>query len=304
MRGPLGSAHPHAHLWDNGADPAAELERILTVRAAALQRFGPSAIKDGTPMAQLEETLVPLYLLHRYQTEAAAKVIGGLNYEYNLRGDGEPNPVIVPAEDQQKALAAVLKTLSPEVLTLPEGLLAQLPPQPPGFPRTQESFPAHTGLTFDPVAAAESAADLTLALLCNPERDSRLIEYHTRLPASPSLRSVLEAISSATGERPEGGDSMSSEVERAVEFRGLEAMLSLAVNPQASSQARAIARSHLQDLLKQWTGAPPPQDTADAIHRAALIERIQEFERDPTKFMPAKQVEAPPGMPIGSDDEM
>ncbi len=300
---PLGSAHPHAHLWDNGTDPAAELNRVLEVRAAALARFGEDAIRPGTDLAQLEDTLVPLYLFHRYQTEAASKEIGGLDYRYNVRGDGQMLPKIVDPADQKEALDAVLKTLSPETLTMPESLLKLLPPRPPALPRTQESFPAHTGLTFDPIAAAESSADLTLALLCNPERASRLIEYHMRIPQSPSLRSVLEAISKTTAERPEAGHSMSSEVERAVEFRGLEAMLSLALNEQAATQARAIARSHINDLLKQWTTTPPPDDTAEAIHRAAMIERIQEFERDPQKFVPSKPVEAPPGMPIGDDEE-
>jgi hypothetical protein len=300
---PIGSAHPHAHLWDNGTDPAAELDRVLDVRAAALARFGENAIKPGSDLAQLEDTLVPLYLFHRYQTEAAAKEIGGLDYRYNVRGDGQMLPEIVAPADQKKALDAVLKTLTPETLTLPESILKLLPPRPPALPRTQESFPAHTGLTFDPIASAESAADLSLTLLCNPQRASRLIEYHMRVPKSPSLRSVLEAISKTTAERPEGGHSMSSEVERAVEFRGLEAMLALAMNGEASSQARAIARWHIDDLLKQWTSEVMPTDTAEAIHRAAMIERIQEFQRDPLKFVPSKPIEAPPGMPIGDDEE-
>jgi hypothetical protein len=300
---PLGSAHPLAHLWDSGHDPAAELERVLTVRAAALKNFGKDAIRPGAPMAQLEQTLVPLYLYHRYQTEAAIKEIGGLDYHYNERGDGLPNPSIVEAVEQRKALTAVLKTLSPETLTLPESILRILPPVPPGYPRTRESFPSHTGLTFDPVAAAESAADLTLSVLFDPARASRLIEYHMRVPASPSLRGVLEAVSSAVAERPEGGHSMSSEVERAVEFRALEAMLALAVNPEASSQARAITRSHIADFLKQLTSAAAVEDTAEAIHRKALIDRINEFEHDPAKFAPAGSVVAPPGMPIGDDDD-
>jgi hypothetical protein len=299
---PLGSAHPRAHLWDNGADPAAELDRVLAVRAAALKNFGEGAIKPGTPMAQLEQTLVPLYLFHRYQTEAAIKEIGGLDYRYNLRGDGLPDPSVFDPAQQRKALDEVLKTLKPETLTLPESILKILPPVPPGYPRTQESFPAHTGLTFDPIATAESAADMTLRVLLDPARASRLIEYHMRVPASPSLRSILEAISSTVAERPEAGHTMSSEVERAVEFRAVEAMLALAVNPAAASQARAIALWHIHDLLKQWTSAPLPQDTAEAIHRAALIDRIQRFQRDPDKFVPEKPIEAPPGMPIGDDD--
>jgi hypothetical protein len=140
-------------------------------------------------------------------------------------------------------------------------------------------------------------------LLLDPARASRLIEYHMRVPESPSLRGVLEAISKAVAERPEGGHSMSSEVERAVEFRALEAMLALAVNPAASSQARAIARSHIADVLREFISAVPLQDTAEAIHRAALIDRINEFERDPAKFTPAKPIEAPPGMPIGDDED-
>jgi hypothetical protein len=300
---PLGSAHPHSHLWDNGADPAEELTRVMTIRTAALKRFGENAIRTGTPLAQLEDTLVPLYLLERYQTEAASKEVGGLDYRYAIRGDGQLITKIVSPEDQKKALASVLKTLSPETLTLPESLLQILPPRTPGLERTRESFPSHTGLTFDPIATAESSADLTLALLLDPARASRLIEYHMRVPESPSLRGVLEAVSKAVAERPEGGHTMSSEVERAVEFRALEATLALAVNPAASSQARAIARSHINDLLKQWTSAAPLTDTAEAIHRAALIDRINEFERDPAKFVPAKPIEAPPGMPIGDDED-
>ena len=300
---PLGSAQPHSHLWDNGSDPAAELDRILTIRTAALAHFGENAIKPGAPLAQLEDTLVPLYLLHRYQTEAAIKEIGGLDYRYSLRGDGQPLPEIVAPADQDKAIAAVLKTLTPETLTLPESLLKIMPPRPPGLRRTQESFPSETGLTFDAIAAAESAADLTLAVLLDPARASRLVQYHMRVPKAPSLRGVLEAVSKTTAERPEGGHTMSSEVERAVEFRALEAMFALAVNPAASTQARAIARSHINDVLKAFTSAPPLTDTAEAIHRAALIDRINEFERDPAKFVPAKPIEAPPGMPIGDDED-
>jgi len=300
---PFSGAHPHAHLWDNGTNPADELDRILSIRTAALARFNQNAITTGIPMAQVEETLVPLYLLHRYQTEATIKEIGGLDYRYNLRGDGQPNPEIVSAAEQKKALAVVLKTLSPETLTLSESLLKILPPRPPGLPRTRESFPSETGLTFDPIATAESAADLTLSVLLDPARASRLVQYHMRLADAPSLRSVLEAISKTTAERPEDGHTLSSEVERAVEFRVLEAMLSLAINPQSSTQVRAIARSHVNDLLKQWTTAPPLTDSAEAIHRAALIDRINDFNRDPAKFIPAKPIEAPPGMPIGDADD-
>ena len=301
---PFGSAHPHAHLWDNGADATAELNRVLEVRTVALKNFGENAIRPGEPMAELEKTLVPLYLMHRYQTEAAIKVIGGLDYRYNLRGDGQPGPVIVPVKEQDAALDAVLKTLEPDTLTLPESLLAILPPVPPGYPRTQESVPSETGLTFDPIADAETAADLTLDVLFDPARASRIVQFHMRAAKGPSLRVMMEKVSKTTAERTEGGHTISSEVERAVEFRGLEAMLSLGVNAKASTQVRAIVRYHLDELLKQWTTEPAPEDSAEAIHRTAMILRIQQFEKDPEKFVPIEPVAAPPGMPIGDDEVM
>ena len=294
---PLGSAHPHAHLWDNGHDAAVELDRIMTVRAAALQRFGPDAIRNGTPMAQLEETLVPLYLLPRYQTEAAAKEIGGLLYEYNLRGDGQPAPAIVSPEDQRHALASVLNTLSSEVLTLPENLLAILPPQPPGYPRTQESFPAETGLTFDPVAAAESSADLTLALLFNPQRASRLVQYHARNPQTPGLKEVLDATFKAVEQRPRG-TGLNVTVSRAVEARALEALLTLAGDTTASDEARAVARAYALALKSSGETSAAAEEIA---FHAAMSARIEQFERDPAKFIPAKPIEPPPGMPIGEE---
>ncbi len=301
---PFGGAHPNAHLWDNGPSPSDELNRIFEIRKAALARFGENAIKPGTPMAQLEDTLVPLYLLHRYQTEATIKEIGGLDYRYALRGDGQLVTKIVAPAEQKKALTAVLVTLSPDFLTLPESLLAIIPPRPMGLDRTRESFPSQTALTFDPIATAETAADLTLAVLLDPARASRLVQYHMREGGSLSLRGVLEAISKTTAERTDGGHTMSSEVGRAVETRALEAMFTLATNPAASSQARAITRSHINDVYKEITTAPPLTDTAEAIHRAALIDRIQEFQRDPAKFTPAKPIEAPPGMPIGDEEVM
>jgi hypothetical protein len=245
-------------------------------------------------VAELEDKLVLVYLLHRYQTEAAAKVIGGLDYRYALRGDGQTVTAIVAPGEQRKALAAVLKTLSPETLTLPESLLKILPPVPNGMERTRESFPSHTGLTFDAVAAAEASADLTLELLFNPERASRLEEQHARASGAPSLGDVIDQTLAAT--KPgEATGTMPSLIADAVFLRTVEALLKLAGNPAASSVARATTMSRLDDLKRRADGKVPVY--------AYAVRRIEEFDREPEKFAPAKTIEAPPGMPIGDDDE-
>ena len=82
------SANPRVDQWSNGTDPAAELTRMLGVRRASMERFGEQAIQRGQPLALIEEVLVPLYLHHRYQVEAAASAVGGINYIYAMRGDG------------------------------------------------------------------------------------------------------------------------------------------------------------------------------------------------------------------------
>ncbi len=296
---PLGSAHPYAHLWDNGSDPARELARVLQIRSAALARFGENAIAPEAPFATLEDTLVPLFLLHRYQTEAAAKMIGGLDYRYALRGDGEMVTQIVSGADQRRALDAVLSTLDAKALTLPEPLLRLLPPRPPGFARTRESFPVQTGLTFDPVAAAESSADMTLALLLNPERAARLEEYHARDASNPSLRDVLKALLAKTWEAPEPVGLVGA-VQRAVDMRTLEALLALAADPRGSAAVKAEAAGMVTRLARALAA-----DTAGSREmrsvRAAAVARIGQFEQHPADFKPAAPVEAPPGMPIGED---
>lgn len=176
-----GSAHPQSHLWEGGTNALDGLNRMLKIHALALSRFGEHNIPVGAPMATLDEVLVPLYFLHRYQTEAASKVLGGNEYTYALRGDGQPITQIVSAVQQRAALRALLATVDPTALTIPERILALLPPRPPGDPRTHETFPSRTGLTFDPTAAAEAAADLMASLMLNLQRAARPIEYHARL---------------------------------------------------------------------------------------------------------------------------
>jgi hypothetical protein len=294
---PPGGAHPFAHLWDNGTDAADELARIMKIRAAALARFGENAIPESVPLATLEDTLVPLYLMHRYQTEAATKIIGGLNYRYQLRGDGQMNAEIVSPDEQRKALRAVVNTLSAETLTLPEPLLRLFPPRPPDFERTRESLPAHTGLTFDPIAAAESAADLTLSVLFDRERAARLVEYHARAN-TPSLAEVIDAalkVSRATPSAPGSHPAIGAEVQAAVYARTVEALLTLAADPKTSVEVRAITYTKLEDIRRR-SDVSSPLD-------AYLIHRIKQFQDDPAKFVAATPIEAPPGMPIGDEEE-
>ena len=177
---PLGSAHPTAHLWDNGKDPITELDNLMSVRKVALENFGENNIRYGQPYSDIEDVLVPIYLLHRYQIEGASKVVGGLNFSYALRGDGQFITKFVDPNFQMAALDGLINTLQPEALTLREELLKLIPPRAAGRGRTRESFNSRTSVTFDGVSLAETAANLTSRVLFHPARATRLVEYHAR----------------------------------------------------------------------------------------------------------------------------
>lgn len=296
---PFGSAHPYTHLWDNGADASDELNRMLEVRSVVLKNFGENNIKPGMPMATLEEVLVPMYFFHRYQTEAASKVIGGLNYRYALRGDGQPVTEMVPPQDQIKAIEAVLKTVSPSVLALPESIVKIIPPRPLGFSRHREVIKIRTGLTFDPLAAAESAANMTFMLLFHPERAARLVEYHSRDARLPSLETVVDKAIGYTFKAP-AKPGYEGAVQITVNNALLTNLFALAADDNASTQVKAIA--HLEiDKLKTWLAGKLKTNSDEdwKAHYAYCLTLIDQFESEPAEFKIERLLDAPPGQPIG-----
>src|ERR1700686_1625806 len=247
---PAGSSSSLAHLWDSGANAVDELDRLMQVRAAALRPFGENNIREGAPLATLEDVLVPIYMLHRYQVEAASKLVGGMDYTFALRGDGEiPTQIVAPAE-QRRALAAVLATLKPEVLALPESLLKMIPPRPPQYERGREHFKIRTSPAFDALAPAEAAAQHTLQFLFNPERAARLVEFHARNAANPGLEEVLNSVLKATWESPRA-EGYAGEIANVVDDVVLYDLMTLAANERASDEVRATASLRLHEL-KQW----------------------------------------------------
>ena len=175
-RDPAG-LHPAAHLWDVGKDAVTGLKDVLKVREKALAQFGLYNIRNGMPMAMLEDVLVPIYLFHRYQVEAVAKQVGGLNYSYALKGDGQMITRPLTKQEQLNALNAVVDCIDPKLLALPESIIKLIPPRPANYSYTKELFNRRTGLAFDPLTAAESAADFPLSFLFNPARLNRMVQY-------------------------------------------------------------------------------------------------------------------------------
>ena len=298
---PPGAASSYTHLWDNGPNAIDGLTNTMKVRTAALYRFGENNIREGAPMATLEDVLVPLYMYHRYQVEAVAKLVGGEDYTFSLRGKGDKNPQIVAPEEQWRALTAVLDTLKPHNLVLPESLLKLIPPRPPGYGRNREDFRIRTSPTFDALAPAEAYANHVSEFLFNQERAARLVEFHSRSVLNPSLTEVFDKILQETFYTSARG-GYEAEIQRTVDAVLLNDLMALAANERASNQVRAIAEMKL-DQLKDWatTQAGMTREQTQKAFLVYMANQIRRFQDDPKKMNLTKPNEPPDGQPIGSD---
>jgi len=299
---PASAASSVAHLWDNGTNVIEELNNVMKVRSAALKRFGDNNIREGEPMATIEDVLVPIYMYHRYQVEAAAKVIGGQDYTFSLRGKGDRDPQIVPPEEQRRALQAVLETIKPDALALPESLLKLIPPRPVGYGRTREDFRIRTQPVFDALAPAEAAADHVSNFLLNQERAARLVQFHARDARYPGLVEVLDKVLGATWKVPVA-PGYNGEIQRTVDMVVLHDLMALATGERASNQVRAVAELKL-DQLKVWI-ARQKAVAANEEQRAFLFyagEQIKKFQEDPKKMNLTRAQDPPDGQPIGMDE--
>jgi hypothetical protein len=301
---PAGAAHPLANLWDNGADPVASLRHEMEVRRIALSQFGLGNVPRGTPLSLLEAKLLPLYLHHRYQLQAAVKSVGGLYYTYAVKTEGGTSPAdvqqIVPAARQREALAAVLDTLKVEELAVPPRILALLPPRAFGYEGgTQELFPKRTSPAFDPVAAATVSADLAVSALLEPHRAARLMQYHALDSSNPDFGDVAGELVARTWHAPAPRDPYHAAIQRAVQSLVVERLMDLAADAEASTQVRAVADHWLRVILNDTNpiGDDEPTETfMRATHEE--IERFLARPAEPRKRTPTPPT--PPGDPIGA----
>ena len=296
----IGSAHPLGNLWDNGADSIEELNHLLEVRAYALARFSERNIRPGQAMATLEEVLVPLYLLHRFQLIAVGKLVGGHDFTYAMRGDGQDLSSPVAADRQRAAIAALLNTLSPAVLRLPENVLRLIPPRPPGHPKSRETFPTSTGKIFEPIGAAQSAASLTLAVLLEPSRAARMIASSARNALLPGFDELTNDLMQATwlASRHSG---MAGEIQRTTNNLALESLLLLAINKETDTQVRAIALDTITQL-DRWLAERVASERVSAwrAHYGFARYQIEQMRTDPASIEQTVPVTTPPGEPIGT----
>ncbi len=305
---PLGSAHPAGALWDDGSDSVEALNHVMAVRRIALDGFGPRNIPQGAPLSDLRRVIVPIYLFHRYEVEAVAKSVGGVDFTYGVRGDALAGAHVVPGEVQRRAVAALLGTLDPSVLDLPSPLIDQLSAGRDGTPDPQyetEQFGAARTPVFDITAAAEAAADITLSSLLEPSRLQRVADQGARDPASLRLAELMmQTTDNIFGGAP--GNGREGQIRRTVRVRLVIRLASLARDTAASPAVAAAAEAALERIGRQ-AAAVASGDPADVALARRFARMILGPSRDELAALVAidrkRGVTPPPGMPIGGGED-
>jgi hypothetical protein len=290
-----GGVHPTAHLWDVGTDAVSGLKDQMKIRAKALAQFGENNIIKGTPMAMIEDVLVPVYLFHRYQLEAVVKQVGGMNYSYALKGDGQPVTQSLTKQQQLLALHAVSDCIDPKALALPEKIIKLIPPRPAGYDYNRELFSRRTGPVFDPLAAAESAADLPLSFLFNPARLNRMVQYgaaHNGLGVDEMITVLMAKTWKAP--RLKGLEGL---ILQQNEQLLLTYLIGVSLNTDISFAAGAAVMKAIEDLKDDATKQLPSAGAERRGYLLLTLDRIKN-RKDGKPFIPKPM---PPGAPIGCD---
>ncbi|MBK6991799.1 MAG: zinc-dependent metalloprotease [Chitinophagaceae bacterium] len=291
-----GGLHPQAHLWDNGSDAVTELKEVMKVRNVALSNFSEKNIRSGMPMAMLEDVLIPVYFAHRYQVEAVSKMVGGMYYTYALRGDGQTVTKALSKGEQLKALNVLIDCLDPKFLQLPERIAQLIPPRPAGYDFSRELFKKRTGLAFDVLTPAETAADLPLSFIFNSERLNRMMQYEAANNGL-GVYEMVNTLITKTWKSPRLAG-----IEKLIQSQTEQILLTYLLAASVNDNNSYLVKSVLLKGLAEFKTFIEAQQkaTSDELtkgHFMLALERMKE----PAAAKPTIHKEAPPGSPIGCD---
>jgi hypothetical protein len=236
-----------------------------------------------------------MYFYHRYQLEAATKLVGGMFYNYALRGDGQVITRAVPKSEQLKALDAITEAIKPANLVLPQNIIDLIPPRPAGYSFSRELFVRRTGLVIDALTPAESLTDFVFSFLLQTERMNRMVQYkqqHNGL----GLDDVLTSLINKTWKAPR-----ETGIKKLIQLQNeqilLTYLLAASIDENAAYTTRALIQAKLNELKSFIDKNKTSVDETYKGHLLLALERM----KAPDKAKPTVHKPLPPGAPIGCD---
>jgi hypothetical protein len=293
-----GSSHPDGLLWDFGGDTQKTFDLLMTARQHALANFSRGVLGPERQNGELEARLVPIYLLHRYQTEAVARQLAGASYQYGEIGDGNAGTTPVAANVQLAALQRLVRTLGAEDLALPANVLDLLTPPSTGYERSREYFATHTAPLFDALAAVEASATVSSQFLFDSSRMNRLAWQHARDASQPGIDTMLAAVFKGTWQR----DTIDPTIiaGNTVQLASDWASLNVLLDTLESGQLHDSVKAQVRQTLSQWTAwlIANPGSAAVAASRKEAADFLRKYLADPKSVPRHGPAAIPPGAPI------
>ena len=289
---PVGSANPFSHLWDNGEFPYKELDKLLKVRDLALKNIDLDNLVDGEPYDRIEDILVPIYMLHRYQIESAAKAIGGVDYLYFVKNKNNDKVKFVDSKLQKESLKSLLNVLNPKNLVLPTNLIQILSPRSFRNPRTRENFESNTGVTFDYINASSSIINHTLTFLLNPQRINRIYQQNMFGEKILMLDDYLTIISNSIFSNNRMSPYESS-INKNTSSLFLDHLFLTFNNSNTNDLSKSVILSSIMNTKEKLSS-----NLND--YNSFLVNKINGFIDNPDKYIPVEKTKIPDGSPIGN----
>jgi len=294
------SAHPLANLWDNGSDPVQALEEAMAVRAAALSRFGPEVMADGLALSAIRDGFPPIYLYHRYQVEAAAKSLGGVLFAYEANSANAQGVTDFEPARQRAALAALVASVEPGVLDIPDEVTQILAPSPfydYGAISQRERFETDQYPAFSRSNAAAAAARITLSAALSPARLARMDEQNHRNANALSVDEALSAFEDTLFTQSRNEAPRLTPLREAAQREYVSQLLR--VSRSETPSASALARHQLTELSRQLGSR---RAVGRPAHNLALQTQIDRglLAIDEGRAPVLVNTDIPPGSPIGA----
>jgi phosphatidylglycerophosphate synthase len=297
---PESASDPRTNLWDDGATAGDFLQHQMAVRRWGIAHFGLRNIRDGEPVATLQERFVPLYFWHRFAINSLAKTIGGMEYSYAVKGDGQQATRLIPGDRQRTALAQLLTTLEPGELAIPDSIQTLMAPRPGGYPDNIELFASRTRPGFDALSAARTLAQMTVDGLLQRERATRLVISPVRDPGQLSLGEVIDRLVAATW-RGSAGTPTDAALRRVTQRAVVDRLLALAADRDAAQEVRDVVEFKLAALTVEARGRATAGDLPTRAHWAAIAADLGRWRERRELPTPSPALRAPPGDPFGDD---
>jgi hypothetical protein len=293
------AADPRVSLWDDAATPDEFLRHQMDVRRVAMRRFGLRNIREGEPVATLQERFVPLYLMHRFAANGVAKTIGGVEYSNAVRGDAQQETRPVSPARQRAALSALVRALSPMELAIPDSVITLLGPRPDGYDASVELFSSRTRPTFDELGAARTLAQMLVDLVLQRDRAARLVQQEAHDDRALTLGETIETLVAATWRGDEPATRKLAALKRVSGRAVADRLLALAADSEASPEVRAQVEYQIVRLRDDARARSRSGDVATRAHWTAIAADFTRWLERRELPRPTPALTPPPGDPFG-----